>query len=74
MSMNNITIPVEFSGLRHTVKGGTSPMNGMNKNQEKVNFLLKNVKIDVRRKILKYYFRDFKLFEYKYNPLTNKIY
>ena len=73
MSLNQIKIPAGFETMRHTVPGGTSPADGMEKNQEKVHRIFQNVTLADREKILKFYERDFLLFEYRYSPVTNNI-
>lgn len=73
MSLNQIEIPPGFEGMRHTVPGGTSPAEGMEKNQEKVHRIFQNVTLEDRKKILKFYERDFVLFQYHYSPVTNNI-
>ena len=73
MSLNKIEIPAGFETMRHTVPGGTSPADGMEKNQEKVHRIFQNVTLSDREKILTFYERDFLLFEYRYSPVTNNI-
>ena len=73
MNLNQIEIPAGFDAMRHTVPGGASPADGMEKNQEKVHQMFQNVTSADREKILKFYERDFLLFEYRYSPVTNNI-
>ena len=54
-------------------KGGTPPSDGMDKNQEKVSSLMQHVDLETRNKLLHFYDRDFKLFNYTYIPATNAI-
>ena len=73
MSLNNVAIPEEFSTLRHAVAGGAAPSDGLERNQEKVNELMQHVSIQTRQKLIEFYERDFKLFEYNYSPQSNII-
>lgn len=73
MSLNHIHIPNEFSSLRHAVAGGTAPSDGLERNQAKVDELMKNVSIQTRLKLKEMYERDFKLFEYYYFDHNNTI-
>lgn len=70
----NFKIPSDFDDIRHSSVGGLNLLKDQDVIQGRVDALFEDIDIDLRRKLKKFYERDFILFEYKWDILTNKLF
>jgi len=65
---------LEFDDIRHSAVGGLNSETDQTQIQSRVDQLFKDVEISTRQKLKEFYKRDFVLFQYNWNVLTNKLF
>ena len=63
-----------FEDILHSSMGGLNSTLDHDVVQERIDLLFDDIDVDLRKKLKKFYERDFILFEYKWDVETNSIY